>query len=164
MGLRITLLQPGQQDRSGFRCGVESLDAYLRKQAGQHLREGIATTHVLIDEDAPARILGYVSLAAAQVALEGLQPTDQKHLPRYPVPAVRVARLAVAQTEHGKGHGRLLLGHAVNIGLSLRDQLGVWVLLVDAINTDAADFYRAFGFSPTAHDALTLYLPLGRRP
>lgn len=150
-----------QHDRDGFCCGVEALDTYLRQQAGQHQREGIATTHVLVDDITPGSILGYVSLAAAQLHLHDLQPADRKRLPAYPVPATRVGRLAVSSQHQGEGYGRLLLGHAVNSSLALREQLGVRVLVVDAKDEHAAMFYRTFGFQPTTATALTLYLPLG---
>lgn len=161
MALRIVRLDPARHDRTGFDCGIPSLNRYLHEQAGQHQRAGIATTHVVIDTADPSHILGYCSLAAAQVNLADLQVADRKRLPNYPVPAVRVARLAVALTAQGKGYGRLLLGHAVNSSLQLRQQLGARVLVVDALDASAAAFYRAYGFRETSENALALYLPLG---
>jgi ribosomal protein S18 acetylase RimI-like enzyme len=160
--LRFTLLDTHQHDRNGFICGEATLDAYLRGQAGQHQRDGIATTHVLVDDGDAAHILGYCSLAAAQTNIGDLQPADRKRLPAYPVPAVRIGRLAVSSEGRGKGYGRLLLGHAMNCGMQLRIQLGVKVVLVDALNERAAAFYRLHGFRETANNALTLYLPLGK--
>lgn len=162
MGLRIERLEPARHDRAGFDCGEPTLNRYLRELAGQHQRDGIATTHVLIDAADAPRVLGYCSLAAAQVNLADLQPADRKRLPHYPVPAVRVARLAVALTAQGNGYGSLLLGHAVNGSLQLRATLGARLLVVDALDTRAAAFYRAYGFRETAADALALYLPLGK--
>lgn len=162
MALRIARLDPARHDRTGFDCGTPSLNRYLREQAGRHQRDGIATTHVLIDDADAACLLGYCSLAAAQVNLASLQPVDRKRLPRYPVPAVRVARLAVGMAAQGKGYGRLLLGHAVNCSLQLRAQLGARLLVVDALDARAAAFYRSYGFRETTDDALTLYLSLGK--
>jgi GNAT superfamily N-acetyltransferase len=147
--------------RASFRCGVSALDKYLQQQAGQHQRDGIATTHVLADDSDRGRILGYCSLAAAQLQLHDLQAADRRRLPAYPVPAVRLGRLAVATEVQGKGYGRLLLGHAMNCSVALRGQLGVRVLVVDAMDASAAAFYRLHGFHETADQALTLYLPLG---
>lgn len=72
-----------------------------------------------------------------------------------------MGRLAVSSSEQGKGHGEYLIGHAVARCLSLREQLGVRVLLVEALHESAARFYRAYGFRETAANSLTLYLPLG---
>jgi len=148
--------------RVRFRCGVPALDNYLQQQAGQHQRDGIATTHVLVDDADATRILGYCSLAAAQMNLLELQPADRKRLPGYPVPAVRIGRLAVSLDGQGKGYGRLLLGHAMNCSMLLRAQLGVRVLVVDALNEKAIGFYRAYGFHETSGHARTLYLLLGQ--
>lgn len=157
----VELLHPKRHDRAAFTCGEPSLDAYLREKAGQHHREGVSTTHVLVDDAAPERILGYYTLSAAQLLLTDLLEHDRKRLPRYPVPAVRMGRLAVSLDEQGKGHGEYLLAHAVARCLDLRRQLGVRVLLVDALHEKAARFYRAYGFRATDADAMTLYLPLG---
>ena len=159
--LLVERLHPKRHDRAGFDCGEPSLDTYLREQAVQHHRAGIGTTHVLVDDVAPARVLGYYTLSAAQLLLTDLQEADRKHLPRYPVPAVRMGRLAVSAGEQGKGHGDYLLGHAVARCLGLREQFGVRVLLVDALHEKAACFYRAYGFREATANSKTLYLPLG---
>lgn len=158
----VELLHPRRHHRDGFSCGEPSLDAYLRRQATQHHRDGISTTHVLIDSAAPTVILGYYSLSAAQLLLSDMQESDRKRLPGYPVPAIRMGRLAVSAAEQGKGHGDFLLAHAVARCLNLREQLGARVLLVDALNEKAARFYRAYGFREATTDAAALYLPLGR--
>lgn len=159
--LLVARLDGRRHDRNGFDCGVPALNLYLRQQAAQHHRDGIATTHVLYEDDAPTRILGYYTLAAAQLQLPDLAPADQRRVPRYPVPAARLARLAVALHEQGHGLGDALLQDAVKRCLDLRAQLGVRLLVVDAKDARAAAFYAAFGFRPTAETALTLYLPLG---
>ena len=159
--LVVEQLKPKRHNRDGFTCGEPTLDAYLRQQAAQHHRDGISTTHVLLDDAEPARILGYYSLSAAQLLLTDLQEADRKRLPAYPVPAIRMGRLAVATSEQGKGHGDYLLAHAVARSLSLREQLGVRVLLVDTLHEKAARFYRAYGFREATANSHTLYLTLG---
>ena len=159
--LVVEPLKPKRHDRNGFACGEPTLDAYLQLQAAQHHRDGISTTHVLVEESAPSRILGYYSLSAAQLLLTDLQEVDRKRLPSYPVPAVRMGRLAVSSSQQGKGLGAYLLAHAVARCLGLREQLGVRVLIVDALHENAARFYRAYGFQPVMAKSQTLYLPLG---
>ena len=46
---QVELLDAKRHDRAGFSCSEPSLDSYLRQQATQHQRNGIATTHVLVD-------------------------------------------------------------------------------------------------------------------
>lgn len=159
--LAVARLDGRRHDRAGFSCGVEPLDAYLRQQAAQHHRDGIATTHVLFDDASPSRVLGYYTLAAAHLLLEDLAPEERRRLPRHPVPAARLARLAVAVSEQGRGLGASLLQDAVKRCLELRGQLGVRLMLVDAKDEPAAKFYRAFGFRSTAAESRSLYLALG---
>lgn len=160
--LEVQRLDTRIHQRSGFCCSEPSLDLYLQRCANQHQRDGISTTHVLVDTQQPERILGYYSLAAAQLLLSELDLVDRQRLPKYPVPAIRMARLAICQPAQGQGHGEWLLGHAVQRCLALRQQLGVRALLVDALHPHAAAFYRTYGFRPSQADALTLYLPLPR--
>src|SRR5690606_3842299 len=115
MALTFVVLDGQRHDPAGFSCGVAALDDYLRRRAGQHQRDGIATTHVLIDDADPTRILGYCSMSAAQLHLQEMSEQDCRRLPGYPVPAIRVGRLAVSQAQQGKGYGQLLLGHTVNL-------------------------------------------------
>lgn len=159
--LVVEQLKPKRHNRDGFTCGEPTLDTYLRQRAAQHHRDGISTTHVLVDDAAPARILGYYSLSAAQLLLTGLQEADRKRLPAYPVPAVRMGWLAVSANEQGKGHGAYLVAHAVARSLGLREQLGVRVLLVDTLHEKAARFYRGYGFREAMANSHALYLPLG---
>ena len=127
----------------------------------RYQRDGISTTHVLVERVGESYLLGYYSLVVAQMLLAKPQEADRRRLPRYPVPAIRMARLAVATGAQGKGHGDFLLAHAVVRCLDLREQLGLWVILVDALHAKAARFYRAYGFRDVSGEGGTLYLPLG---
>ena len=160
--LIVQRLDGAFHDREGFDCGEPSLNQYLKALATQHHRSGVAITHVLIDEAAPLNICGFYSLAAAQMSLNDLSAADQRRMPRYPVPVARLARLAVALQEQGKGVGEALLQDAVKRCLELRGELGIHALLVDALHERAAAFYRQYGFREAAAGALTLYLPLGK--
>lgn len=148
-------------DREGFDCGEPSLNRYLHALAAQHHRAGVATTHVLVEHETPSRILGYYTLAAAHLSLSELASADRHRLPRHPVPVARLARLAVAMSEQGHGLGEALLQDVVKRCLGLRAELGIHVLLVDALHARAAAFYCRYGFRETAANAMTLYLPLG---
>ncbi|WP_211923298.1 GNAT family N-acetyltransferase [Duganella radicis] len=116
MALAVTVFDGALHDRNGFTCGVVALDCYLRQR--EH------SISILIDEAHPTRILGYCALSATQLYLHELHVGDRKRLPKYPVPAMRIGRLAISQSEQGKGYGQLLLGHAVNLARAVRKR---WV-------------------------------------
>lgn len=157
-------LDPGVHDREGFDCGVPGLNEYLQRYADQHRRRGISAVYVLVDSDAPGLILGYYALSAAQLDAQALSPTEQKRLPRYPVPCFRMGRLACRADRRGQGLGRLLVGCAVDRCLSARGQVGAYALLVDAKNDEAKSFYLHFGFTACGDHPMTLYLPLDAKP
>jgi GNAT superfamily N-acetyltransferase len=150
-----------RHDRSGFDCGDEPLNRYLRALAGQHRVKGIATTFVLIDSERPSRILGYYSLSAASLAFERLTEADRKALPAYPVPAVRIGRLATSLSLRGQGLGELLLQNSIKRVLQTRNTLGVHAVLAEAKNAAAEGFYLKYGFRLCDPTSRQLYLPLG---
>lgn len=78
--LRIERFDPRAQDRKAFDCGESSLNGYLQELAGQHLRDGIATTQFLVDDEARSRIVGFYTLGAAQFSLDELQIADRRRL------------------------------------------------------------------------------------
>lgn len=149
-------------DRDSFDCGVAALNEYLRRFAEQHRKKGISAAYVLADSAAPSAILGYYTLSAAEVDVERLADEDRKRLPRYPVPCIRMGRLACRADRQGRGLGKVLLGCAVDRCLKVRGQVAAYALIVDAKDDAARRFYEHFGFRALRDAALTLYLPLGR--
>lgn len=86
--------------------------------------------------------MGFVTVAAATVDADDL--ADGRRMPPYPLPVLRVARLAVSETDRGRGLGKALLRHAIEIAEQLRDTVGCVGLVVD-VKPGAEGFYRAFG-------------------
>jgi GNAT superfamily N-acetyltransferase len=158
----IEELDPKRHDRTGFDCGVEPLNRYLRSLAAQHRTKGIATTFVLVDTTVPAVILGYYSLSAASLAFGRLADADRRGLPAYPIPEVRIGRLAASQAHRGQRLGEMLLANAIKRTLAARHTLGVYAVLVEAKDTAAEAFYRRYGFRLCDEHTRQLYLPLGR--
>src|SRR5229473_1268777 len=97
-------------DRAAFACGVESLDRYLRAQAGQDVRRKANGVFVLVDPHEPNKVLGYYTLCATGFPQGDVPVAARKHIPRYPlVSATLVGRLAVAAAfDEANGFVRLL--------------------------------------------------------
>ena len=147
-------------DCVGFDCGVPALNDYLRKFASQHRRRGVSQTFVLVDDSAPTQVLGYYTLSAAQLEAGSLSDAERKRLPRYPIPCIRMGRLAVSLASRGEGHGRLLIGLAVERSLKARQKVAAYALVVDAKDEIAVEFYRHYGFTACRDAPLTSYLAL----
>jgi GNAT superfamily N-acetyltransferase len=148
-----------EHDRAGFACGIPDLDAYLKHRAGQDLRRRIARIFVCREAGSQS-VLGFYTLSALSIDLSSLPESQARKLPRHPVPAALIGRLAVDQVAQGRGLGKLLLADAVQRTLAASEQVAVYAMVVDAKNDDARRFYRAYGFLPLVDQPMRLYLPL----
>ena len=146
-------------DRQAFACGHESLDEFLKARAGQHQRKRMSRTYVAV-RPGERRVLGYYSLAVQHVEPGDLPAALARKLPRHPIPAALLARLAVDSSTQGQGLGAALLRNALTRCVGLADQIGLFAVVVDAIDAAAARFYTRFGFLPLGGDARRLYLPV----
>lgn len=157
--LRIEALA-AHHDRDAFSCGIDSLDRYLRFQAGQDVRRRANGVFVLVAIDAVETVLGYYTLCAASLPQSDVPVAARKHVPRYPlVSATLIGRLAVSQTRQGNGLGSLLLADAVQRAYASAETVGSSMLVVDALSERAAAFYESFGFQPLP-ESLRLVLPM----
>lgn len=146
------------QDRAGFACGHEALDAYLKTQASQDMKRRVAACFLAID-NATGKVAGYYTLSAAQILLSDLAPEWQKKLPRYPaVPSVRLRRLAIDRGHQGRKLGAALLANAV--ARALRSEIAAHMMIVEAKDEAAAAFWRHHGFRPDPLEPLRLFAPL----
>lgn len=154
----ITLLDR-RHDRAGFDCGVPELNAFLKVTARQHTQKGISRTFVLTDSGS-ASILGFFTLTLCEVQTVGLPAAVSHHYPLHPLPAVRLARLAVSRKEQGKHFGELLLTEALCRTRLIAEQAGLIGLFVDAKSDSARQFYLRYGFLSLVGQPLQLFLPI----
>ena len=144
--------------RGAFSCGEPALDEYIRQYARQQQTRGLNRTYVALVVEA-GDIAGYYSINASSVLTADF-PSELK-LPRYPVPALRIGRLAVDTRFQGHGLGHLLLRHSFNLALEMAERVGIFAVVVDAKHAQATAFYKKLGFAGFADRPLSLYLPLG---
>jgi len=130
-------------NRSTFRSGDPDLDRFLLKYAGQNqFRHHIGATYVAAEGNAVA---GYVTVAPGHIEIEDLPAAQRKKLPRYPLPVLRLARLAVDESRRGRGLGKELLRFVLLLALRMAEEFGCIGVVVDA-KPGAVEFYRQFGF------------------
>ena len=146
-------------DRAGFHCNIEALDQYIHKQAGQDIRRRISRIFVAVLPDNP-KMMGYYSLSTLSIELSQLPGKLAGKLPKHPVPAALIGRLAVSKNARGCGIGKMLLVDAIKRTLSISDQIAIYAMVVDAINDNAKGFYEQFGFTRLSDDSPKLFLPL----
>src|SRR4051794_4326432 len=111
-----------EDDRSHFQSGAPELDRYFRQFAGQNqFKHHIGVTYVAIDN---RRILGFVTIAAGHIEMEDLPTSQRKRLPQYPLPVVRLARLAVDESARGQRVGEKLLRFVITLAVRLANDYG----------------------------------------
>ena len=147
-------------DRPGFKCGVDSLDKYIRTQAGQDIKRHISRIYVAVLPDDLKKIIGYYTLSSLSIELKHLPEKIYVKLPKYPIPAALIGRLAVAGFAQGNGIGRMLLADAIKRTMAVSNEIAIYAIVVDAINDKAVSFYRQYGFEPLGDNTLRLFLPL----
>jgi GNAT superfamily N-acetyltransferase len=147
----------GTHDRSGFDCGRPELNDWLRQVAGQHQTKGLSKTFVAIREEVPERICGYYALTLAELENRHLAAAWRKKLPRR-IPGVRLGRLAVDLQFQGRGLGELLLIDALTRAQRIHQEAGGIGLFVDAIDEQAAGYYKRLGFQASPENPLLLFL------
>jgi GNAT superfamily N-acetyltransferase len=169
-------------DLGSFDCGAPALNDYLQKYARQNHDRNISKTFVAMEKagagsqlepaqpkrasrfdtsaQAGRKIFGFYTLVASEIDAKTIPTTHSKHLPRYPVPAVRIGRLAVDKHSQGQGIGEELLWDALGKANHLSNEVGVYAVVVDAKDEKAVHFYHKYGFVPLSNNPKTLFLPV----
>lgn len=165
--VRVRRLEP-RDDRSEFRSGNIDLDRFFQRYAGQNqFRHHIGTTYVAVQGE---QILGFVTVSSGEITAEKLAKNLRRRLPAYPLPILRLARLAVDRRFQGHGIGRLLLRAMLELALEIRDSISCIGVVVDA-KPGAVPFYASFGFTPIElisgalgdrPEPVAMFLPIGQ--
>lgn len=155
----VVPLDSKAHERTDFSCGVPGLDRYIREHASQDVKRDVARVFAAVQTGSPA-VCGYYSLSATSFQRGSLPDDQAKRLPRYPVPAALLGRLAVDSGVKGLGLGAFLLMDALNRVLLATQTLAVHALIVDAKDADAVAFYRKYGFVPFTGEKQRLFLPM----
>ena len=155
-------IQPlcANHDRAAFSCGVEALDSYLWRQAGQDLKKYAAVPFVATDDG--KTIAGYYTLSQFAVAVDEVPLHAAKKLPKYPmVPTTLLGRLAVSLDFRGRGIGEFLLMDALHRSLESSRQVASSAVIVDAKDESALNFYKKYGLLELPHVKNRLFLAMG---
>jgi GNAT superfamily N-acetyltransferase len=151
--VRVERLGEGH-DRAGFHCDNDALDRWFHDHALAAQKQDTARTFVLIDDTDP--VVGYYSLSMGSVMSAEAPRRLTRGLPRYPVPIVLLARLAIDRAEQGKGLGISLLFEALHRASLAAEHAAARLIAVDPIDDNARAFYLRWGLQSVEDD------PLGR--
>lgn len=144
-----------QHDVSGFDCGEESLNKYIRF-AFQAKQMNLAGTFVCVDDD--NRVIGFYARVWNSVSTDSLgSPGVAKH----PVAVMLLAQFGVATDFQRKGIGKKLMRHFFeSIMQNIEQGDACFAVIVDALNEGAKRYYiENYDFKECVDNPTRLHLP-----
>jgi len=115
-------------DRQAFHSGDEALDLSFHKYAGRNpFRHHVGVTYVVVEG---GRVLGFATVSPG--SLDAGDLPSGRRAPPYPVPILRVARLAIDESARELGLGKALLRFAIELAEKMMTELGCVGVVVDA--------------------------------
>jgi GNAT superfamily N-acetyltransferase len=141
-------------DVSEFACGKPSLDHWLKTRALSNQERGF--TAVLVVHEG-RRVVGYYGLAPTAVAPNVLPRPIRTGQPPEPVPCLLLGQLATDIRWAGRGIGTGLIKHALTRCVTAAGLVGGRALMVNAVDDEAAKFWRRRGFVPSKDDPFVLF-------
>lgn len=127
-----------------FSCGVDELDDWLATHARTATGHG-TRTYVLVNER--GQVVGYFAVAPHTITRGDLSIRSGRGAPRQ-IPAILLAKLALAEELHGRHLGGELLVTALRVIVGAARRAGGKFVVVDAIDGAAAAFYAHHDFEP----------------
>lgn len=137
-------------DRNLFDCGRESLNLWFRRHAWANQTSGTSRVTVITDA-ASGRIVGYVTLSAAQIERAFLPKPQQRNRPD-PLPVTLLGQLAVDKGYQGQGHAVSLLLFALKTALSAAASIGSMGVVTHPLDDNVRGFYARWGFEDLPFD------------
>lgn len=137
------VLLTADHELSGFDCGNEALNRWLIDHALASQKAVLARTYLALSEQTVA---GYVSLTTGSIRREGAPERHARGMPRHPIPTILIARLAVDRRLQRQRLGSRLLAEALRLAVAASDAAAARLVVVDAIDDEAVEFYRRWGF------------------
>jgi len=151
-------LLSARHDVTGFSCGKPSLDHWLKTRALSNQQRGFT---VVIVVHAAGRVVGYYGLAPTAVLPGGVPRAVRTGQPPNPVPCILLGQLATDEAWAGRGIGLGLFNHALARSVSGAALIGGRALVVNAVDGEAAAFWRRRGFLASRDDPLVLFRSMG---
>lgn len=146
--------------RDHFSCGKEILDNYFQTQAKQDVKRKLSACFVLFDKG-KGKISGYYTLSSCSISNNLIPEALKKKLPNsyQSIPTVLLGRLAIDKGFQGKGVGKLLFIDSLKRCYDLSKSIGIFAVIVDPLDKEAAKFYEKYGFI-NLPDSGKMFLPI----
>lgn len=141
-------------DITTFSCGKPALDDWLRTHALSNQEKGFTAVYVVHEGHS---VVGFYGLAPTAVAPSLPPRAIRTGRPPDPIPCFLLGQLATDIAWKGKGIGNGLLKHALERCAAAATLVGGRALMVNAIDAEAAAYWRRRGFLPSRDDPFVLF-------
>lgn len=124
---------------------IEPLKDYLSSMSYKHTVDGCFITYLLEDDN---EVLGYISFSNTVIDSDCEEAKELLNVSKgmkYPIPTLKITRLAVADDFQGQKLGKLLIAFAEIKAFIQQESTGCKALVVDSKNA-AIDFYKNANF------------------
>lgn len=145
-------------DRTGFDCGEEKVNIFLKERARKHATLNMSRTSVLVEDETSPRIMGYHATLVTSVEPARV---PVKKLPPQGVPMLLLAWLGVDQQYQGRQLGKLLLFDVLNRARIIAEQTALHGVILDALTDQALAMYLKLGFTSLKDEVRGLFMPIG---
>lgn len=161
MSLNIEIIPVSKKLKlKDFDCGIEELNQYLSQFAVPNDKKNIGKTFVAVIKYKKDIPVGYYTVSMAQIYFNKLPDDIKKGLPKYPVPAMRIGKLAVTEEYQGNNLGAYLLRDSFIRAIRISVDVAIKFIIVDALNEKSKDFYLRYGFISLEDNPLTLVISI----
>ncbi|QGM46434.1 GNAT family N-acetyltransferase [Methylocystis heyeri] len=137
-------------NRELFDCGRDSLNTWFRRHAWANQIGGASRVNVMTEANS-GRIVGFVTLSAAQIERAFLPKPQQRNRPD-PLPATLLGQLSVDKDFQEQGHAASLLLFALKTAMSASQVIGSVGVITHPLDEGVRAFYALRGFQDLPFD------------
>lgn len=131
-------------NRAAFSCGLDFIDNFFRNNARKHHDESRVKCYVALNG---ADVVGYYWLVASSKDPDKISDKAREKFGRVGhAPCVYLGMIGVQLEHQGCGIGKRLMADALERTAAVADIVGVYALVLDAVDQEKADTYAAWGF------------------
>jgi len=108
-----------------------------------------------------ARVAGYYYLIASTRLPDAVSAEARQKFGRVnEAPCVYLGMIGVSRDYKGNGIGKLLMADAMAKTLQVADLIGIYALVLDALDDKVAQFYESLGFMRFVDGERKMFIPL----
>lgn len=145
--LKIVKFSAGMEiNVENFCCGRPELDEFLKKHLAKQHAQNILKAYLLVTDDSVPEVMGFYTLSGGSYAKSTMTRQYQKQVPYRETSCIILGRLAIDQRLAGKGFGTLLVIDALRVAYYASDAVGIYAVMVEAKDEQAAGFWRKLKF------------------